>query len=359
MKNINTWDSLQKTLLEKENEGEFSGVVYIKQKDEVLFSGCYGYANRTFRIKPELDTRFRIASISKMFAAVALLKLCETGKVSLEDSIHTHLDLADTAISKDVTLYHLLTHTSGIGDYFDEENATDDDWYALWETKPIYTMKTLEDYYELFKNVDANFTPGEKFQYCGAGYILIGMVIEKITGQSYSDYIDELIFKKLDLRDTAYLNNEQVTENVADGYEPEYDDKDTIIGWDKNIYTMTPLPSADGGATSTVYDLVTFSRALRQGKLLSKEYTDMILTPQVIDDGSNGFRDYEWKYSFANWFILKDNKIIRGGHTGEEFGVSARLYYFPEKDIDVILLGNQGFCTGSIGWDITDIIETL
>jgi len=128
------------------------------------------------------------------------------------------------------------------------------------------------------------------------------------------------------------------------------------IGWKKNIFTMTPLPSSDGGATSTVEDLIKFSEGLRNGRLLGTEMTKKILEPQVLDQYSDGNRGYEWKYGFANWFILENDRVLRYGHTGEEFGVSARLYYYPDLDIDVILLANQGFCTGSVGWDINDLI---
>jgi len=85
--------------------------------------------------------------------------------------------------------------------------------------------------------------------------------------------------------------------------------------------------------------------------------TKKILTPHVLDEGSNGHRGYIWKYGYANWFILdKDNNIVRGGHTGEEYGVSCRLYYYPSLNIDVVILGNQGWCAGSLGWHIHDMI---
>lgn len=347
---------LSDMLKKKEADNKYSGVVYIKHKDDILFASSYGYANRTWLVENALDTKFRIASISKMFTAVAILKLIEEKKLRLEDPIHKYLDLENSQIPQNITIYHLLTHTSGIGDYYDEMNATDDDWLELWQKKPIYAMTNLGDYYTMFKDEKPLFESGSKFHYSGSGYILLGMLIEKITAKRYEAYIESIIFKKLNLQDTHFLDNEVVEKGVADGYEAAYDVDGKLSKWMKNIFTMTPKPASDGGASSTVKDLLTFSRALRNNQLLNAEYTKLILEPKVLDQDSDGFRGYTWQYGFANCFLLENDKIVRYGHTGEEFGVSARLYYYPEKDIDVILLANQGFCTGSVGWDIHDLI---
>ena len=333
-----------------------SGFVLIKQRDQDLYEGAFGYANRTWKIVPDRQTKFRIASLSKIFTAVAIGQLIDEGELALSDSIVEVLGLTETTIVKGVSIEQLLTHTSGIGDYFDEMNASDEDWFALWKEKPIYQMRELEDYFEMFKNQPPCFSPGEKFQYCGAGYILLGMVIEKLTGNDYRQVIQERIFDALYLENTGFFDNEDVIVGVADGYEPEKDDKGQILAWKKNIYAMTPIPSADGGATSTVDDLIRFYRGLRNGELMSELMTGLFMTPQVVDQKSDGFRGYHWMYGFANWFLLKDDLVVRMGHTGEEFGVSARTYFYPKEEIEVVLLGNQGFCMGAVGWKIHEIL---
>ncbi len=347
---------LEEYLKEAAEKDEFSGVVLIKHGERELYEGAFGYANRTWKIPPNRETKFRIASLSKIFTAVAIGQLIDAKKLALTDSIVEVLALEDTTISRTVTIAQLLTHTSGIGDYFDEMNASDDDWVALWKEKPIYRMRKPEDYFEMFKNQPAVSPPGGKFQYCGAGYVLLGMVIEKLKGCDYREVIREDIFERIGLRNTLFLDNEEVLEGVADGYEPEEDADGKILGWKKNIYTMTPVPAADGGATSTIDDLIQFYRALRKGELMSKKMTKQFMMPHVIDQDSDGHRGYEWKYGFANWFLLKEKAIVRMGHTGEEFGVSARYYYYPKEEIEVVLLGNQGFCMGKIGWKIHDMI---
>jgi len=350
-------EKLSELLVKKEGDQEFSGVVLIKKGEEEIFSGTYGYANRTFKVKNTIDTKFRIASISKMFTACGILKLIDEGKIGFDTKIVDYLELKDTKIQNEVNIYHLLTHTSGISDYFDEMNSEEGDWEKLWQEKPIYNMRNLSDYFSMFAYNEPVSKPGEKYSYNGAGYILLGMAIEKASGMNYFDYIKTNIFDKLNMNNSGFLSLDIAYENVAEGYEAIKDSEGNISGWMRNIYSATPNASSDGGATSTAHDLITFIQSLRNKKILSNEMSDKILSPEIIDDGANGFRGYKWMNGFANIFLIDDNdNIVRGGHTGEEYGVSCRLYYYPNLDIDVIILGNQGWCAGKLGWEIHDLI---
>ncbi|MTI66890.1 MAG: serine hydrolase [Firmicutes bacterium] len=350
-------DKLHKLMINKEKNEEFSGVVLIKRGEEEIFSGAYGYANRSFKVKNTLDTKFRIASITKMFTAISILKLIEKGKFDFDTEIVKYLKLKETKIPKEVNVYHLLTHTSGIADYFDEMNSDDEDWEKLWQNKPIYNMRSLSDYFPMFAYNKPVFNVGEKFQYNGAGYILLGMVIEKASGMSYFNYVRKNIFKRLDMKNSDFLSLDKVYDNVAEGYEIVKDKDNNTITCMRNIYTTTPNAASDGGSTSTANDLMIFIDALKNYRLLSSEMTKKILSPQVIYESADGFRGYKWRYGFANYLILDNNdNVIRGGHTGEEYGVSCRLYYYPKLNIDVVILSNQGLCAGSLGWDIHDII---
>jgi CubicO group peptidase (beta-lactamase class C family) len=347
-------DRLEKILASKYESNAFSGVVLIKRKDEELFKSCYGYANRSFMVPNTLSTKFRIASISKIFTAVGILKLIEEGKLSLDTLIKQYLNLNDCEISDDVNIHSLLTHTSGIGDYFDEEN---DDWDAMWVTRPIYKMRTHTDYYDIFSKKASVFRTGERFKYNNAGYILLGMAIEKASGLSYFDYVRKEIFNKLEMINSDFTSLDMVYNNVAEGYIPVKSESGEITGWKRNIYSITPEAAADGGATSTAEDLIKFVQSLKSGAILSEAMINKIFEPQVVDQGANGARGYVWKQGYANCFILdKNEKIIRGGQTGEEYGFSCRLYYYPEKDMDVVILANQDWCAGSLGWEIHDTI---
>jgi len=328
----------------------FSGVVLVKKNDETLFSFAGGYANRSWKIPNTIKTKFRIASVSKMFTAVAIAQLVERGLLDFSTRILDILEFKNSDISNDVTIHHLLTHTSGIADYYDESSG-DEGWEELWRQRPIYNMRTLNDYLDLFIDKKREADPGTKFKYNNGGYILLGLAIEKITGNTYFDFVKKNIFNRIDMKDSCFISLDEVHENVAEGYE-NIDGK-----WMRNIYTATPTAASDGGATSSAEDLIKFIQGLKENKLINKELTKRILAPYVIDEESNGFRDYIWKYGYANYYLLdKDENIVRGGHTGEEYGVSSRLYYYPSLGIDVVILGNVGFSAGKLGWEIHDLI---
>lgn len=349
-------EELNRLIRGKVDRNEFSGVVLIKQRDKVIFSGSYGFANRTWKIQNSLDTRFRIASISKMFTAVAILQLVEKGKLSLETKACEYLNLKTTKIPDDITIKSLLTHTSGIADYFDESQG-DEEWEKLWSEIPIYKIRSLEDYLELFIHKEPVSKVNEKYHYNGAGYILLGLMIEKASGLSYFDYVKENIFTKLDMRASDFSALDVAADKTAGGYEPELDNDNKVIGWKKNIYKTTPEAASDGGATSTAEDLVKFIRGLRNKGLLGEKMSSEILTPKVFER-SDVYKGYKWMYGYGCEFILSkaDNSIIRFGHTGEEAGVSCRLYYYPGSELDVVILANQGRCAGDLGWGIHDII---
>lgn len=328
----------------------FSGVILIKEKNKTLFSFQGGYANRSWKVPNTIQTKFRIASVSKMFTAVAITQLIDEGLLDFDTKITDLINLENTNISKDVTIHHLLTHTSGIADYYDESTG-DEGWNKLWSQKPIYNVRTLRDYFELFYDKKPIGEVGIQYKYNNAGYILLGMAIEELTRKSYFSYVEDNIFNKIGMDNSCFINLDEVHENVAEGYE-------IIDGaWLRNIYTTTPTPASDGGATSTAEDLIKFIQGLRHNKLLNEENTRKILTPYVIDEESNGFRNYIWKYGYANNILLDEyERIVRGGHTGEEYGVSSRVYYYPSLGIDIVILSNVGFSAGKVGWAIHDLL---
>jgi len=352
-------EHLDQFLANKNREEQFSGVVLIQRNKDKLFKAAYGFANRTWKITNGVDTRFRIASISKLFTAAAILQLIEKGKLGLDTSIVECLGLQDTMIPREATVWHMLTMTSGIADWFEESGDWEENWAALCHEHPIYLFRSNEDYLPLFINKTPLFPVGEKHQYNGAGYILLGLVIEKLSGLSYFDYVRRNIFEKVQMNRSDFLSLDGVYEDVAEGYIPRTDSDNKITDWKRNIYSTTPEAAADGGATSTVDDLCRFSQALRGGQLLSAQWTQEMLTPKVLERAER-LRGYTWKYGYGNFFLLDDsNQIVRWGHTGEEDGVSCRLYYYPRQNLDVVILGNQSWCAGSVAWEIHDLIFAM
>ena len=336
--------------------GEFSGAVLLKRGDRTLLERAYGYANRSWRIPNTTDTRFRIASISKMFTGVAVLQLVEAGKLTLETRIVDYLGLVDTKIPQEVNVYHLLTMTSGIADWFEESENWEEDWNELIRTHPIYLFRRNEDYLPLFVHQEPHQPPGKGYRYNGAGYILLALAVQKATGMDYFDAIRNMVFAPAGMKATDFLALDGVYDRVADGYLPVPGEDGQPPGWRKNIYSTTPEAAGDGGASSTLGDLVKFSQALRRRQLLSKKMSSDMLAPKVLEMEEK-VRGYTWMYGYATHILLDEaGRVERWGHTGEEDGVSCRLYYYPEKDTDVIILGNRSWCAGKLGWDIHQFV---
>ncbi|MBN1428490.1 MAG: beta-lactamase family protein [Anaerolineae bacterium] len=188
------YERLTQLFDEKRHGGTFSGVVLIKRKDETLFEAALGYAHRSWKVANRMDTRFRIASISKMFTAVAILQLIDAGKLALDTRVRDALELGNTKVPADATVYHMLTMTSGMADWFDESGDWEKEWAALCHVHPIYLFRRNEDYLPLFVNEAPIAPAGERHQYNGAGYILLGILIEHLSGVSYFNYVRRHIF---------------------------------------------------------------------------------------------------------------------------------------------------------------------
>lgn len=345
---------LERALSKRARAQQFSGAILIRQGRDDLLRRAYGFANRTWNIKNKSDMRFRIASVGKMFTAAAIVQMIEAGKMTLDMHIVETLDLRGTKLPSEMTVYHALTMTSGIADWIDEE-AEDfaAEWKKFCREHPLYLLRRDADYLPIFSNLEPYSPVGEKHRYNGAGYMLLGLMIEKITGSSYFEYMRQNIFARAGMTQTDFIDLDEVYPNVAEGYIPIKDTSGAVINWKKNYYATTAGGAADGGETSTLDDLLKFSRALRTGKLCSRESAESMLTPKVIADEN----DPRWRYGFG-CFILMDEKeqILRWGHTGEEDGVSCRLLYYPQHDVDVIILGNQSSCAGIASRDIHEAI---
>ncbi|WP_020579792.1 serine hydrolase domain-containing protein [Actinopolymorpha alba] len=339
-----------------EHSDEFSGVVLVQQGERVLHRSAVGLANRTWQIPNRVDTRFRVGSVSKLFTAVAVLQLVEQGRVRLDDSLADLLALDEIGIPPEVTIGHLLSMTGGIADWFDESGDWAANWAALIRQHPIYLLRANADYLPLFAGKPALFPPGERYQYNGAGYILLGMVVERVSDTPYPDHVVRQVLEPAGMTRSGFVALDGVEPEVAEGYLPIPDDDGAVTGWRKNIYSTTPEAAADGGATATAADLVAFLQALRSGKLLTEATTRQMLAPRVRERDEQ-VRGYTWMYGYGVMSILNDaGHAVRWGHTGEEDGVSCRLYHYPDHDLDVALLGNASWCAAKLAWDIHDVI---
>ena len=316
----------------------FSGAGLVKRGGEVLFSGAYGYAHRGWRIPNTVSTRFDTASITKLFTAVAVLQLVERGLLSLHDRVLDILELEGTSISPRVSLYHLLTHSSGIGDDADEEAG--ESYEAIWRDKPNYSVRETIDFLPQFVHKPANFEPGEGCRYNNCAFVLAGLVVEKLTGQKYRGYVRENVFRRAGMSDTEFVAMDAVAENAAEGYAAVRDENGEATCWRRNIYSFPPIGSPDAGAYTTVGDLDVFVRALTGNKLLSKQLTEDMLTPKVMYR-QTARATYMMGYAFEFALEPGSGRIMYMQKDGDNPGVDGVLRYYPDTSTVVAILANQ------------------
>lgn len=333
-------------------ESNFSGAGLVKNSSRTIFSNAYGYAHRGFKVKNTIDIMFDTASVTKLFTAVAILQLIDKELLKLDDKIVDVIDLKGTKIPNDVTIAHLLTHTSGIADDADEEAG---EYYEdLFINKPNYSIRNCNDHIPHFAYIEPIFKAGTDVRYNNCAYVLLGLAIEKITRLSYRDYVRRNIFDTCGMMNTEFYSKDEGDANIAEGYYPVLDSENNIVNWNKNIYSFPPVGTADGGAFSSVVDLDVFMRALLDGKLLSEKMTEQIMRPQVKIE-----QRYDWGkiingYGFH--FMYYNGRLIRIYKEGFNAGVAAMFAYYPDIDTTSIILGNQTCNVWELHWKVEQII---
>jgi CubicO group peptidase (beta-lactamase class C family) len=321
-------------LRELEAAGEFSGAVCVNQGDQELLLDAFGYASRTWKIRTTVETRFDTASITKLFTAVATLQLVEQGAFALDTSVIGYLELEGAGISRDVTPYHLLTHTSGIADDADEEAG--ERYENLFLDRPNYSVVETADYLPQFVGKPPNFAPGEGCRYCNVGYVLLGLMIERATGSSYRSYIAEHVFIPAGMNRSGFFRMDVVEPDVAEGVEAIKDGDGGIVGWHRNIYSYPPVGGPDGGAHVTVGDLLRFHRAVTDGRLLGPALTAELLSPKARHS-ARGAGSHLMGFGFE--FETDADDVVRCyWKEGVNVGVSGMLRHYPMRDITFAVL---------------------
>lgn len=306
---------------------DFSGVVVIREGRTTVFESASGLATPRWEVPNTLDTRFDTASITKLFTSVAVLQQVSAGTLDLETSIHHYVDLADTTIAPEVTLLHLLTHTSGIADDADEEAGESYD--ALFVDTPNYSIMETRDFLPQFVHKPPLAPPGVDCRYCNVGYVLAGLALERVTGTPYRQYVFDEVFTKAGMLDSGFYDRRDAAPRVAEGW-------DRIDGiWRSNIYSYPPIGSPDGGAHVTAGDLLRFVDAVRGGELLDREFTEEFFLPQVEHD------EETW-YGFGLEFDVNEDGSVRSWYKdGINPGASGILRHYVEEGVDVVVLSNS------------------
>lgn len=353
---MNTQQQIKEIFNKYAKEKNFSGATLVKKGDVTLFHEAYGDAHKGFKIKNTITTKFDTASITKLFTAVGILQLIDKNLISFEDKVLDILDIKDTNISKEVSIYHLLTHTSGIGDDADEEAG--EDYADIWKEKPNYSVRETVDFLPQFMHKEPNFEPGKGCRYNNVAFVLLGLVIEKITGQKYREYIKENVFEKIGMNNTGFYSMDGINENVAEGYAKICNEKDEVIGWRKNIYSYPPIGSPDGGAHTTVEDLDLFVRELYSGKVLSETMTEELFTPKVIH---TKYEKITAMMGYGYEFIVKNdnNEVIYITKDGCNAGVACKFNYYPSIDTTIVVLANQDCNVWALTSEVQGVLMTV
>lgn len=317
----------------------FTGVVWVREGRDVVFAQGYGYANRAERLPNTPETRFGMASGSKIFTAVAICQLVEQGRLRFDSRLLELVEADFPHFDPNITVHHLLTHTSGAPDYFDEELM--DDFAALWEQTPVYTLHGPRDLLPLFQHQPMKFAPGERFSYNNGGYVLLGLIIEAVTGQRYVDYVTEHVIKRAGMLDTGYFPMHALPERTAYGYIEEEDG-----AWRTNIFAVPAYGQPDGGAFTTAPDMARFWDALREHRLLSPEMTARMLALQVAEDDTSG-------YGYGVWLRHTAGKVTSYCVMGEDPGVSLLSRVYPTQDVLLTVIGN----TDSAAWPAAEALD--
>ena len=310
---------IDRKLDELAQKDEFSGVALIAKGGAPVWQKAYGMQDREKKIPVNLETRFRLGSMPKMFTSVAIAQLVEAGKLRFTDNLaDVWPDYPNKDVAQKVTIHHLLTHTSGLGDIFGP---------AFFEKKDA--LRDLADYLPLFVDKPLQFQPGSKWSYSNAGYIVLGLIVEKLSGQSYYDYVQQHIYEPAGMMNSGNTPKTEQPENLAIGYT-----KFRSAELAPNFETLPYRGMSAGGGESNAGDLLRFASALRSYKLLSREMTELITTGKVEDQPGSGGK---YAYGFGER-IVDGRRFV--GHNGGAPGMNAELSMLWNEGYDVIVLAN-------------------
>ncbi|MES2864024.1 MAG: serine hydrolase [Bacteroidota bacterium] len=305
-----------KLLSEQYKTNETGATALVSRNGEVIYKKAFGMANLEFNIPMQVDNVFRIGSISKQFTAVAILQLMEQGKLNLQDDITKFIPDYPTHGYK-ITIEHLLTHTSGIQDYPSMKDYEDRITLDLKPTEMI----------NHFKNQPMEFAPGTKWKYNNSGYFLLGYIIEKVSGKTYPQYVEEIFFKPLGMNNSLYGSDSRIIKNRAAGY-----DKDFTGIINAPFLSMTQ-PYAAGSLQSTIDDLFKWHQAVHSYKLIKKETLDKAFTKYKLADGKETIYGYGW--ILGN---VQENPTIE--HSGSINGFLTQSIYLPKEGLFVAVFSN-------------------
>lgn len=316
-------------------ETGFSGVAWIDRAGEVELAKAYGFANRTYRVPNTVDTRFGTASGSKGFTALAVLSLVRDGALKLDTTARSLLGKDLPLIADDVTIEHLLTHSSGIGDYFDEDVHSDITDYVVGA---VHELTTTEAFLPLLDGHPTKFRAGERFTYCNGGFVVLALLAERASGVGYHDLVRERVLRPAGMTRTDFLRADELPADAAVGYLP-------LDGTDRsNVFHLPVLANGDGGIHTTAADMSTFWRAFFAGDIVDT-VAEIVRPRWTVPEES------ERRYGLGFWLHESTDTVTLSGY---DAGASFKSSHDPHTRTTWTVLSN----TSPGAWPIARALTT-
>ncbi|WP_369372163.1 serine hydrolase domain-containing protein [Promicromonospora sp. Populi] len=311
-------------------ERSFSGVVTIDVGDRRVLERSYRLAHRALQVPNTPTTRFAMASGSKSFTALAIMQQVVAGTLRLQDPVRQYLGDDLPLIDDGVTIEHLLTHTSGIGDYLDEDADWDRADHVL--PVPVHTLETAESFVPILGGFPSKHAPGARFTYCNGGYIVLAIVLERVTGRQFQDVVDTDVIQPAGLASTAYLRSDELPGDAALGYlHPEGDRS--------NVLHLPVRGNGDGGAYTSAADLHRFWQALHAGAIVPLDVVAEVTRPR------SEVPEEDLRYGLGFWLHPDDPAVVLGGF---DAGVALRSTHDPATGTTATVFSNCTFGSGAV-----------
>jgi CubicO group peptidase (beta-lactamase class C family) len=333
---------LDKFLKKLDEADVFSGTVLVERNGHKIYEASFGQALKGWNLPNRIDTKFNLGSMNKMFTAVSIAQLVEKGKLSYEDTLDKFLgpDWIKPEAAGKIRIKHLLSHTSGLGSYFNDK----------YQKSSRTLFRAVDDYRPLVVDDAPAFEPGTKWQYSNTGMLLLGAVIEKVTGGSYFDYVRDNIYKPAGMTNSDAYEMDLPVPNLAIGYDKEFLE-DGTIRFRNNLYMHVIKGGPAGGGFSTVGDLVRFAEALGSGKLISRESYALLTSPKPELNSP----DYGFGFSFSKDEIL--GRIV--GHSGGFPGINSNLDIFLDRGEVAAVMSNYSGGAEPVQSKIRELLARL
>jgi len=325
------WQDVAALAHRLEAEESFSGILRVTRGEQLLYESCHGLANRADGIPVHRGTRFATASLSKMFTAVGVLDAAGRGEVGVHDRVVDVLPPGKrpSTLRDDVTVHHLLAHSSGIADYFEEDEDLPgyrEDYGDIWDRIPNYRVRDYASLLPLFADLPPNFPPGDTFHYSNAGYVLLGILLAEVSDLRFAEAVTSRVLEPAGMTRSGYLAFDEVHPDIATGYLPPLAPGGP---WRTNIYSVHPVGGGDGGAMVTAEDVERFLRAVHRGGVWRGVTPADVLTPRTAAEG---------RWSAGYGVSVRDDGVFC--KDGGDPGVYTFARCAPRTDTTLVFLAN-------------------